>query len=38
MEKESRFLVQKKIWWEKWKKGASDQTQTMLELRANKGY
>ena len=38
MEKESRFLVQKKIWWGKSKKGASDQTQTMLALRANKGY
>ena len=37
MEKESRFLIQKKIWWGKSKKGASDQTQTMLALRANKG-
>ena len=37
MKKESRFLVQKKIWWGKSKKGASDQTQTMLALRANKG-
>ena len=37
MEKESRFLVQKKIWWGKSKKGGSDQTQTMLALRANKG-
>ena len=37
MKKESRFLVQKKIWWGKWKKGDSDQTQTMLALRANKG-
>ena len=38
MKKESRFLVQKKIWWGKSKKGASDQTQTMLALRANKGF
>ena len=38
MKKESRFLVQKKIWWGKSKKGASDQTQTMLALRANKGH
>ena len=37
MKKESRFLVQKKIWWGKSKKGAPDQTQTMLALRANKG-
>ena len=37
MKKESRFLVQKKIWWGKSKKGGSDQTQTMLALRANKG-
>ena len=37
MKKESRFLVQKKIWWGKSKKGGPDQTQTMLALRANKG-
>ena len=37
MEKESRFLVHKKFWWGKSKKGGSDQTQTMLALRANKG-